>query len=103
MLGSRSSDGVVVRGVGTRDGSGDARRYTGDVNTRRVIRGVIWTLMAVGTCALGGCNKPLLSPDEPRTQFDRYDSVRNQYADQYAYDEWGKRRPNLRARLLPRE
>lgn len=50
-----------------------------------------------------GCGKPLLSPDEPRSQFDRYDAVRNQYADQYVFDEWGRRRPNLRARLLPKE
>jgi hypothetical protein len=53
--------------------------------------------------AAGGCAKPLLSPDEPRTQFDRYDSVRNQYAEQYVYDEWGRRKPNLRGRLLPKE
>lgn len=50
-----------------------------------------------------GCTKPLLSPDEPRSQYDRYDAVRNQYASQYTEDEYGRRRPNLRARLSPKE
>lgn len=52
----------------------------------------------------GGCKtKPLLSPDHERTQFDRYDRVRDQYAAQYVFDEFGRRRPNLAGRLLPRE
>lgn len=50
----------------------------------------------------GGCAKPLLSPDNERSQFDRYDVVRNQYADQYTFDAFGRRQPNLRARLSPR-
>ncbi len=57
----------------------------------------------VAIASLSACEKPLLSPDEPRSQFDRYDSIRSQYAPQYVYDEWGKRKPNLRARLLPKE
>ncbi len=67
-------------------------------------RSMLGLLAVVGVSwALGGCAKPLLSPDEPRTQFDRYDAVRSQYATQYVYDEYGKRKPNLRARLLPKE
>ena len=51
----------------------------------------------------GGCVKPVLSPDEDRTQFDRYDGIRAQYAPQYTADEFGMRRPNLRGRLGPKE
>lgn len=52
--------------------------------------------------SLSACAKPLLSPDDERSAFDRYDSVRNQYADQYTFDAFGRRQPNLRARLTPR-
>jgi hypothetical protein len=52
---------------------------------------------------LGGCRKPLLAESDERTPYDRYDAIRNQAADQYVFDEYGRRRPNLRERLLPRE
>ena len=57
-----------------------------------------------GACAgLGsGCSKPLLSPEEPRSPFDRYDAVRSQHATQYTEDKFGRRQPNLRARLEPK-
>lgn len=58
-------------------------------------------LMAAGAM-LGGCSKPLLSPTETRSQFDRYDRARNQFAAQYVEDEFGHRQPNLRARLAPK-
>ncbi len=48
--------------------------------------------------SLSSCASPLLTPDEPRSQFDRYDAVRNQHADQYSFDR-AQRRPNLEARL----
>lgn len=57
---------------------------------------------AIFVACFAGCAKPLLSPDEERTQFDRYDKVRNQHPDQYVYDEFGRRRPNIRGRLLPK-
>ncbi|HET9212798.1 MAG TPA: hypothetical protein VFR03_20495 [Thermoanaerobaculia bacterium] len=53
--------------------------------------------------ALPGCRKPLLSPADERSPYDRFDAVRNQGAEQYVYDEYGRRRPNLKERLLPRE
>lgn len=60
--------------------------------------------MGCGALAGGGCkSKPLLSPDYERSQFDRYDRVRDQYASQYVFDEFGRRRPNLSGRLMPRE
>ncbi len=64
--------------------------------------GVRAVLSAVGvlTLCLGGCYKPFLTEDDQRSQYDAYDSVRNQYAKRYTFDEFGNRRPNLKARLL---
>lgn len=53
--------------------------------------------------ALPACSKPLLSPEDERSPFDRYDALRAQYAPQYVEDEFGQRRPNLRARLGTRD
>lgn len=52
--------------------------------------------------ALQGCAKPLLSPTDERSPFDRYDAVRAQYAPQYVENEYGQREPNLRGRLSPK-
>lgn len=53
--------------------------------------------------ALGGCGKPLLSPTEPRSQYDRYDAIRAQRAQSFVFDEFGRRRPNLRGRLIEKQ
>ena len=47
----------------------------------------------------GGCSKPLLSPTDERSPFDRYDNVRGRYSPQYIENEYGRREPNLRGRL----
>jgi hypothetical protein len=60
-------------------------------------------LLAVPCLGLIACAPPLLSPDEKRTQFDSYDSLRNQQSDQYIYDEYGRRRPDLKHRLSPKD
>lgn len=52
--------------------------------------------------AVGGCQKPLFSPEEDRSPFDRFDAMRNQQAPQVVEDEYGRKQPNLRARLLPK-
>lgn len=71
---------------------------------RRVVHLVaLGVLAGAGVVLTAGCEKPLLSPDEDRSPFDRYDTVRNQHADQYIMDEFGRRRPNLRERLMPKE
>lgn len=68
-----------------------------------------WRGLAAGSVgvlavlALGGCEKALFSPDDARSQYDRFDAVRDQRPPQYVFDEFGRRRPNLRARLAPRE
>jgi hypothetical protein len=53
--------------------------------------------------SLSACAPPLLAPDEPRSQYDRYDTVRNQHDEQYIFNEFGRRRPNLERRLSPKE
>lgn len=58
-------------------------------------------VMLVGLSA--GCQKPLLAPDEERSQYDRFDAVRNQRATPYLEDEFGRKRPNLRGRLLAKD
>lgn len=61
-------------------------------------------LLLVATCVAvqTGCQKPLLSPRDERTQYDRFDSVRNEFAGQEIEDDFGRKRPNLRARLTPK-
>jgi len=49
-----------------------------------------------------GCAKPLLTDEEERSQYDRFDTLRNQRAQGYIEDEFGRLRPNLRGRLLPK-
>ncbi|GAB4386113.1 MAG: hypothetical protein Kow0022_14260 [Phycisphaerales bacterium] len=67
-----------------------------------------WTCSAaIGLAAVlvgaAGCRAPLLVNGEERSQFDRYDRVRDQAPSPYFVDEYGRRRPNLRGRLLSRE
>ncbi len=52
--------------------------------------------------ALPGCGRPLLAPDDERSPFDRYDTLRNQSAPQTLEDPFGRSQPNLRGRLAPR-
>jgi hypothetical protein len=56
----------------------------------------------IASTALASCSPPLLSPDEPRSPFDRYDAVRNQRADQSVFSDFGRKKPNLEERLSPR-
>lgn len=60
-------------------------------------------VIGAAACVLGGCSKPLLAPTDVRSPFDRYDAVRSQYAQQYVEDKFGRRQPNLRARLAPKD
>lgn len=68
-------------------------------------RGLVWLLGALAGAAavcLSGCGKPLLSAEDERSQYDRYDRVRNKFAPQYVMDEFGREQPNLRGRLQPK-
>jgi len=78
-----------------------------DSPSRGPTRGVIAVVVGLGVIGVavvtGGCTKPLLSPNEPRSQYSRYDLVRGQFAPQYVEDEFGRKMPNLRGRLLMAE
>ncbi len=65
--------------------------------------GVALVVGGVMTLTTTGCYKPLLSPDEERSQYDRYDAIRAQRAPAFIEDEFGRRRPNLRGRLLEKQ
>lgn len=65
-----------------------------------------WAALAatfLGCTFSGGCKKALFSQDEARSQFDRFDAVRDKRAEPFVFDEFGQRRPNIRSRLLTRE
>lgn len=66
---------------------------------KRTIRLLI--LLAAGA-SLGACHRPLFPAAQPRTQFERFDQVRNQSVPQFIDDEFGRRRPNFQARLVPK-
>ncbi|MDX2131926.1 MAG: hypothetical protein SFY69_07740 [Planctomycetota bacterium] len=65
-------------------------------------RGGVWVMVGVGLLAasVGGCGKPLLSENEPRSQYDRNDAARDRRAPTYVWDQKGNRLPNVRGRLL---
>lgn len=55
--------------------------------------------MMIGAVLMAGCQEPLFTPDQARSQYDRFDTVRDQRAPSYVFDEFGNRRPNIRGRL----
>lgn len=57
---------------------------------------------AVCLCALAGCNKPLFPESAPRTQFEKFDSMRSGSAPAEEPDIFGRPQPALRARLTPK-
>ncbi len=59
-------------------------------------------LTLLGCVLLVGCQKTALRPDDQRSQYDRYDQARNQRAEPFLEDEFGRRTPNLSGRLLDR-
>lgn len=66
--------------------------------------GVAAVLAAAGVVLVvqSGCTKTVLRPDDVRSPYDRYERVRAERADPYLEDEFGRRTPNLRGRLLER-
>lgn len=85
----------------------DARRPAAVATTAAMARGslraVALLALAVLVAMVTGCSEPLLVPNEERSQYDRFDAVRNQRAAPYLQDEFGQRRPNLRGRLLAQD
>lgn len=73
----------------TRDGGAIGAR------TRLVV------LVMLAVAAAAGCNKPLFPENSARTQFETYDRLRQQSTPLEEEDEFGQKRPALRARLAP--
>ncbi len=55
--------------------------------------------MAMLAVMMVGCEKPIFTRDEPVSQFDRLQKVRNTSEPAYIPDEFGNLRPNLTGRL----
>ncbi len=70
---------------------------------RRALGPSLLAAVLLLAAAGAGCSRPLLSPKDQRSQFDRYDRARNQYAQQFKEDEYGRKTPNLRGRLSKKE
>ncbi len=49
---------------------------------------------------LAGCRKGVFIPTEDRSQFDRFDTSRDERAEPFLEDEYGRKVPNLRGRLI---
>ena len=61
---------------------------------------VLTTATAGAILGVVGCAKPLFPANADRSQFDRYMRVRERSPAPYLEDEFGRRTPNLRGRLL---
>ena len=58
---------------------------------------------AIGAAvAATGCAKPLFPENAPRTQFEKFDSMRSGAAPAEEPDIFGRPQPALRARLTPK-
>ena len=49
-----------------------------------------------------GCQQSPITENDERSPYDRYDLIRDEYASPYLQDEYGRKRPNLRGRLIER-
>lgn len=69
-------------------------------------RAVARVAMAVAAIAAAvgpvGCAKPLFPENAPRTQFEKFDSMRSGAAPAEEPDIFGRPQPALRARLTPK-
>lgn len=60
---------------------------------------ILATICAVS--GLAGCQKVLFPHDEPRTQYETYDQMRQKFQPLEVTDVFGTPQPALRARLSP--
>jgi len=65
---------------------------------RLAITGLV---LGAGVLALGGCNTALFPEDQPRTQYDRYMTLRGESRPAKRVSATGPDEPDLRARLKP--
>jgi hypothetical protein len=72
-------------------------------NGRRNGRGPALLILLALLGLLPACGRALMDPDKPRSQFDRFDAIREQRSPSTVDDEFGMRRINVRGRLLPKD
>lgn len=69
----------------------------------RMRRGAAASFLALSSAAaLVGCQKPLFPESAPRTQFEKFDTMRSGAAPKEEPDVFGTPQPALRARLTPK-
>ena len=68
---------------------------------RRTLAPVLAPFAAAALLGAGGCQKSLFPADTPRTQFERFDTMRAGAAPTQEPDVFGAKQPALRARLTP--
>jgi hypothetical protein len=61
----------------------------------------MWVLMAVTLPMVVGCHKVLFPQNEPRTQYQKTDTLRDKFTPLQEPDVFGNPKPALRARLSP--
>ncbi|MEO1007885.1 MAG: hypothetical protein AAFX79_04920 [Planctomycetota bacterium] len=69
---------------------------------RCILRLCAGVAVVVASAAVAGCRDPLVSGSQIRSPFQRYDRIRNQDAEAFVRDEFGRQRPNIAGRLAPR-
>ncbi len=62
-------------------------------------RGLI-AVVLLAVPLIGGCRGSLVREKDDLTVFDRRDRMRGEQVELYRYNEYGRRVPNLRGRLL---
>jgi hypothetical protein len=92
-------DFVLIPGPAARATGSRPRRSAGGL--ARLVASA--ALLAGVVPMLNGCGQALLTSADERSQYDRYDRVRNEFAQQTVEDEFGRRLPNLRGRLSPKD
>ena len=62
----------------------------------------IGACLGAAALAAAGCQKPLFPESAPRTQFEKFDTMRSGAAPKEEPDVFGTPQPALRARLTPK-
>lgn len=80
-------------------------RCGGDVrlDSAETSRACIFAGLLLAAAALAGCRAPLFPDTEPPSQYERVDALSGREPPQFVYDEFGRRRPNIRGRLTAAE
>ncbi len=73
------------------------------VPAARLVDRVVTAMVVTGAAVAPlGCAKPLFPENAPRTQFEKFDSMRSGAAPAEEPDIFGRPQPALRARLTPK-